>query len=193
MYYRGMAESEAIVSDEELARRVQEGDGTAFGTIMERYASRLTRYGRRYLARDEDIEDVIQDVFLKTYQNMQSYNPAYRFSPWIYRIAHNAFVNVLRKHKHRTFEFFDFDTFVSPLSFSEPREVEAESAKLEKIIEEHLSELAPKYREVIVLHYFEELSYDEIAEVLHIPIGTVGVRLRRARQQLKETLKEKIL
>lgn len=188
-----MAESEAIVSDEELARRVQEGDGTAFGTIMERYASRLTRYGRRYLARDEDIEDVIQDVFLKTYQNMQSYNPAYRFSPWIYRIAHNAFVNVLRKHKHRTFEFFDFDTFVSPLSFSEPREVEAESAKLEKIIEEHLSELAPKYREVIVLHYFEELSYDEIAEVLHIPIGTVGVRLRRARQQLKETLKEKIL
>ena len=193
MYYRGMAESEAIVSDEELARRVQEGDGTAFGTIMERYASRLTRYGRRYLARDEDIEDVIQDVFLKTYQNMQSYNPAYRFSPWIYRIAHNAFVNVLRKHKHRTFEFFDFDTFVSPLSFSEPREVEVESAKLEKLIEEHLNELSPKYREVIVLHYFEELSYDEIAEVLHIPIGTVGVRLSRARAQLKQTLGNKLL
>ncbi len=186
-----MSENEVILSDEELARKVQEGDVAAFGTIMERYAARLTRYGRRYLARDEDIEDVMQDVFLKTYQNIQSYNTAYRFSPWIYRIAHNAFVNVLRKHTHRTFEFFDFDTFVSPLSFSEPQEVE--SAKLERVIEEHLSELAPKYREVIVLHYFEELSYDEIAEVLHIPIGTVGVRLRRARLQLKETLKEKIL
>ncbi len=188
-----MAESEVILTDEELAHKVQEGESAAFGTIMERYAARLTRYGRRYLAREEDIEDVIQDVFLKTYQNMQSYNPAYRFSPWIYRIAHNAFVNVLRKHKHRTFEFVDFDTFVSPLSFSQPQEVEAETAKLEKIIDEHLSELAPKYREIIILHYFEELSYDEIAEVLHIPIGTVGVRLRRARLALKETLKEKIL
>lgn len=186
-----MSENEVILSDEELARKVQEGDVAAFGTIMERYAARLTRYGRRYLARDEDIEDVMQDVFLKTYQNIQSYNTAYRFSPWIYRIAHNAFVNVLRKHTHRTFEFFDFDTFVSPLSFSEPQEVE--SAKLERVIEEHLSELAPKYREVIVLHYFEELSYDEIAEVLHIPIGTVGVRLRRARLQLKETLRTSAL
>lgn len=186
-----MTESEEILSDEELARRVQEGESAAFGVIMERYAARLTRYGRRYLARDEDIEDVMQDVFLKTYQNIQSYNSTYRFSPWIYRIAHNAFVNVLRKQKHRTFEFFDFDTLVSPLSFAQPDEMEVESHKLEKVIEEHLSELAPKYREVIALHYFEELSYDEIAEVLHIPIGTVGIRLRRARLQLKETLRKK--
>ncbi len=188
-----MPEAQMDVTDEVLAHRVQDGDTTAFGEIMKRYETRLTRYGRRYLAREEDIEDVIQDVFLKTYQNMQSYNSAYRFSPWIYRIAHNAFVNVLRKRKHRTFEFVDFDTFVSPLSFSQPQEVEAESTKLKKVIEEHLKELAPKYREIIILHYFEELSYDEIAEVLHIPIGTVGVRLRRARAQLKETLREKIL
>lgn len=184
---------EIIETDEELARTVQAGNSSAFGEIMVRYEARLTRYGRRYLARDEDIEDVIQDVFLKTYENIQSYNSNYRFSPWIYRIAHNAFVNVLRKQKHRTFEFFDFDTFVSPLSFTQPKETEAESSKLQKIIEEHLGELSPKYREVIVLHYFEELSYEEIADVLHIPIGTVGVRLSRARTLLRQTLSNKLL
>ena len=65
-----MPESEETMTDEELARAVQEGESRPFRTIMERYAARLTRYGRRYLARDEDIEDVIQDVFLKTYQNI---------------------------------------------------------------------------------------------------------------------------
>jgi len=184
---------EIVETDEDLARKVQAGNSSAFDEIMVRYESRLTRYGKRYLSRVEDIEDVIQDVFLKTYENMQSYNSEYRFSPWIYRIAHNAFVNVLRKQKHRTFEFFDFDTLVSPLSFTQPKESEAESSKLHQVIEEHLGELSPKYREVIVLHYFEELSYEEIADVLHIPIGTVGVRLSRARVLLRQTLSNKLL
>ena len=188
-----MLEAETEQTDEELARKVQTGDSLSFGVLMQRYEARLIRYGRRYLARNEDIEDVSQNVFLKTYENIQSYDVSYRFSPWIYRIAHNAFVNVLRKQKHRTFEFFDFDTLVSPLSFTQPKETEAESSKLQTVIEEHLSELSPKYREVIVLHYFEELSYEEIADVLHIPLGTVGVRLSRARTLLRQTLSKKLL
>lgn len=188
-----MADEPVIRTDEEIARLVQAGVSSAFGELMQRYEAKLTRYGRRYLARTEDIEDVIQEVFLKTYENIQSYNSEYRFSPWIYRIAHNAFVNVLRKQKHRTFEFIDFDTLVSPLSFTQPKETESESSLVRNTIEEHLNELSPKYREVIVLHYFEELSYDEIAEILHIPIGTVGVRLSRARALLKQTLGNTLL
>ncbi len=173
-------------TDEELAREVQAGDQHAFASLMGRYETRLTRYGKRYLACDEDIEDVVQEVFLKTYQNIQSYNVSYRFSPWIYRIAHNAFVNVLRKQTHRTFGFFDFDTFISPRLFDEPHE-ESENAQLRTIIDTHLAQLKPKYREVLVLHYFEDMSYEEIADVLHVPIGTVGVRLRRAREMLRSS------
>ncbi len=100
------------MTDEELACAVQAGNSLAFAGLVERFAPRLTRYGMRYLAREEDIEDVIQDVFLRAYENIQSYDRSYRFSPWIYRIAHNAFVNVLRKHSKRSFEFLDFDTLI---------------------------------------------------------------------------------
>lgn len=171
------------ISDEALAHKVQSGDSSVFGVIVERYAERLTRYGRRYLAREEDIEDVIQDVFLRAYENIQSYNREYRFSPWIYRIAHNAFVNVLRKQSKRSFEFFDFDTLISPLRHPEE---EVGMLQMTELLEEQLNTLAPKYREVIILHYYENLSYEEIAEVLHVPIGTVGVRLKRAREELKK-------
>jgi len=171
-------------TDEELACEVQAGDSSAFEGLMKRYEERLLRYGRRYLVRTEDIEDVVQDVFLKTYENINSYNSSYRFSPWIYRIAHNTFVNVLRKQSRQSFEFFDFDTIIAPLSgiTVEEKDIEMQSEALEK----YLERIAPKYREVLILYYFEELSYDEIAEVLHVPIGTVGVRLRRAREALKK-------
>lgn len=173
------------ISDEELAHKVQSGDSSVFVVIVERYAERLSRYGRRYLAREEDIEDVIQDVFLKAYENIQSYNREYRFSPWMYRIAHNAFVNVLRKQSKRSFEFFDFDTLISPLRHPEE---DTEILHMSEVLERSLGALSPKYREVIILHYYEHLSYEEIADVLHVPVGTVGVRLKRAKDILKKSL-----
>ncbi len=178
-------EQSQTLSDEALAEKVQHGDAVAFGDLVHRYEGKLTWYGKRFLLRTEDIEDVVQDVFLRAYQNMQSYDPSYRFSPWIYRIAHNAFVNVLRKNTHRSFAFIDFDTFVSPFSSHEEQESEFELRMLRTALEAGLARLEPKYREILVLHYFEDLSYDEIAEVLRIPKGTVGVRLRRGREALK--------
>lgn len=172
-------------SDEMLASRVQGGVTTAFDELMRRYEEKMLRYGRRFIVRDEDIEDAVQDVFLRAYTNIQSYDPKYRFSPWIYRIAHNVFVNVLRKHVHRSFAFVDFDTFVSPLGAKEEVLTPNELIELRASLERGLSKLDPKYREVLVLHYFEDLSYDEIADVLHIPKGTVGVRLKRGRDALK--------
>lgn len=171
-------------SDEMLAGRVQGGDTTAFDELMRRYEEKLLRYGRRFIARNEDIEDAVQDAFLRAYTNIQSYDVKYRFSPWMYRIAHNVFVNVLRKHSHRSFAFVDFDTFVSPLSVEEETLSASELSQLRVSLERGLLKLDPKYREVLVLHYFEDLSYEEIAEVLHIPKGTVGVRLKRGRDAL---------
>ena len=173
-------------SDEVLAHAVGEGNTQAFNELMRRYEEKLLRYGRRFLARQEDVEDAVQDVFLRTYTNIRSFNPAYRFSPWIYRIAHNVFVNVLRKNAHRSFAFIDFDTFISPLGAEEEMLSESERASLRASLERGLLKIDPKYREVLILHYFDELSYDEIAEVLHIPTGTVGVRLKRGREALRK-------
>lgn len=172
-------------TDEELARMVQEGNPEAFSHLMRRYEEKLLRYGKRFLPRAEDIEDAVQDTFLRAYTNIQSFDSSYRFSPWIYRIAHNVFVNVIRKHAHRSFAFIDFDTLIAPLTSTEESETEVERSVLRAHIEKGLEKIEPKYREVLILHYFEELSYDEIADVLQIPKGTVGVRLKRGREALK--------
>lgn len=173
------------LSDEVLAEQVGQGDRDAFGVLMRRYEEKMMRYGRRFLSRNDDLIDAVQDVFLRVYTNINAFNTHYRFSPWIYRIAHNVFVNVLRKQSKQSFAFIDFDTLIAPLSYDEVSLSEEELGVLRTSLETGLAKIAPKYREVLVLHYFEGLSYEEIADVLRIPKGTVGVRLRRGREALK--------
>jgi len=173
-------------TDEVAAAAVQAGDKDAFGLLVERYEAKLLRYGRKFLPTPEHIEDIVQDIFLSAYQNIQSYQTSQPFSSWIYRVAHNAFVNALRKHSNSRLLFFDLDTLVSHSVYEDPREMEEEYAENKKLVERGLEKLDVKYREVLVLHYFEELGYKEIADVLGVPQGTVGVRLRRAREALKK-------
>lgn len=180
-------ESPASHSDEQVATLVQQGDQEAFGTLVERYEAKLTRYGKKFLSRHEDIQDIVQDVFLSAYQNLQGFDAAKKFSPWIYRIAHNAFVNALRKQSYRPQLLPDFDTLLSYHVAEDPMHSERERREMAQMIEKGLEGLAPKYREALVLHFLEELSYKEIAEVLQIPQGTVGIRIMRAKEALRRT------
>jgi RNA polymerase sigma-70 factor (ECF subfamily) len=82
-------------TDEEIAIRVQGGDDQMFGDLMRRYERKITRFGRRFLSVDEDIEDTVQEIFVKAFINIQSFDPRQRFSPWIYRIAHNHLLDTL--------------------------------------------------------------------------------------------------
>lgn len=173
------------LTDEQVAALVQKGDQEAFGTLVERYETKLTRYGKKFLSRHEDIQDIVQDVFLSAYQNLQSFDATKRFSPWIYRIAHNAFVNALRRQSYRPVILPDFDILLSYHVTEDLGHSERERQEMQQMIEKSLEGLAPKYREVLVLYYIEDLSYKEIAEVLRIPHGTVGVRIKRAREALK--------
>lgn len=175
------------LSDEEVAKSVQRGDTEMFGILVDRFESKLSRYGRKFLARQEDIEDIVQDVFVSTYQNMQSFDTSQRFSPWIYRIAHNAFVNGLRR-KDRAPLLVDFDTLISHAVYDDPAESEREQKDMRTLIDRGMENLTPNYREVLVLHYFEEMSYKDIADVLQVPQGTVGVRLKRAKEALRAAI-----
>ena len=173
-------------TDEELVALVQQGLEDAFGVIMERYTEKLLRYGRRFISNYDNIEDIVQEVFIKVYRNIKSFDASRKFSPWIYRIAHNSFVNHLRKKEKEPLLSFDFDTLLNHPIYEDPEAKEKENEENRVLLDKGLEKLPPHYREVVVLHYFEELGYQEIADILRVPIGTVGIRLSRARALLKK-------
>ena len=174
------------LSDEKLAELVQGGDKEKFGLLMERYQPKLFRYGKRFLSDLDNIEDVVQDVFGKTYQNINSFNTSQRFSPWIERIAHNTYVNAMKKNSRGPLYLFDFDTLISHTVVEDPIIREKEKAEIKEMVDKTLSLVEPKYKEILVLYYIEDLSYKEISEVMHIPIGTVGVRVMRGKEILRQ-------
>lgn len=174
--------------DEILCEQVQKGDKEVFGELVDRYQKKLSRYGRKFLLSTENIEDLVQEVFIKAYQNIQSFDLKQKFSPWIYRIAHNTFINELKKHARTPLSLFDFDTLIPHLAYDDPAIKEREQKELRVLIDQSLEKLSPKYREIIVLYFLEELNYKEIADILHVPTGTVGIRLARAKKQLKKYL-----
>lgn len=177
-------------SDELLVRQVQAGDVEAFAGLVERYEPKLMRYGRKFLQHTQSIEDLVQGVFLKAYQNIQGVDTSRKFSAWIYRIAHNEFINELRKREGGFLDFFEPDLLAlfpakdSPLGDLEKKEMLS-------ALDESLADLDKKYREVLVLYFFEEFSYQEIADILHVPMATVGVRIKRAKEQLLKRVKVK--
>lgn len=175
-------------SDEEIAEKVQKGKVQSFGILVERYQERIKRYARKFLFGYEDAEDLSQEVFIKAYRNIQSFDASKKFSSWLYRIAHNEFINVIKKKGREPLMFFNPDIiFPHPLSKNNPEE-EINRKEISQILNKSLDKIKAKYREVLVLYYFENLSYREIADILHIPITTVGIRLKRGKEVLKKEL-----
>ncbi len=175
-------------TDEDLALLVQEGDQQALATLMERYTGKLLRYGRQFLYSSDSIGDIVQDVFVTVYENIRDFDATRKFSPWIYRIAHNAFVNVLRRKHREPLYFMDFDRIVPHPVYEDPDAREKEGEEMRVLLERSIGNLSPAYREIIDLYYFENFSYQEIADILHIPMGTVGIRLSRAKAALKKEI-----
>ena len=174
-------------TDEEIALRVQNGDVDAYGDLVERYQIKLMRYARKFLLDPDDAADIVQDIFIKTYENIQSFDATRRFSPWIYRIAHNEFVNALKKRAHHRVTFtLDMDTLFPHLAATDTADSAALERDMRQTLEGHLKGLSAKYREPLILYYLESMDYKEISEILQIPVSTVGVRLARGRTMLKK-------
>jgi RNA polymerase sigma-70 factor (ECF subfamily) len=178
-------------TDEEIARLVQSGDIEIFRELVARYEAKLKRYGKKFLSGDQAaVEDAVQETFLKSYVNIKSYDSSRRFSSWIYRIAHNEFINVLKKKEKGALLFFDPDViFPHPIA-KEKTDKDAEDRLTSQMVGKCMDRLPFKYREVLVLFYQEEQSYEEIAEILRIPVSTVGVRLKRGREAAKQICQE---
>lgn len=168
--------------DKAVIAKVIGGDIEAYAEIMTRYQAKLHRYVA-YLIHDQATAyDVVQETFIKAYQNLQGFNPKYKFSSWIYRIAHNEAMNAVKKMRHLS----DADIDELPDVGYDPQIDE----QLDRdIVNTHVQgcvrKLEPKYREVVQLVYFDHMKYEEVSEVLHVPASTVGVWLSRAKNMLK--------
>lgn len=173
-------------SDQELALNVQRGNVQSFAILVERYEPKLLRYARKFLFGYEDRADLVQEVFIKAFVNIQSYDSGRAFSPWIYRIAHNEFINAIKKRGREPMPIFDSDTILPHIIGKQTADEDLHRAETKEIVDKCLEKISPKYREPLVLYYFEEMDYKEIAEVMHIPVSTVGIRLSRGRTILRD-------
>ncbi|HYP53776.1 MAG TPA: sigma-70 family RNA polymerase sigma factor [Pyrinomonadaceae bacterium] len=185
------------VGDAELVVRAVEGRESGFEELVRRYQRPIVAYVYRMVGDYDSALDLTQEVFIKVYGSLARYRPEYKFSTWIYRIAHNAAIDHLRRQGvARTEELEHISdetgTFEKPLAFSGPTpEQESERAERRAEIEEVVQALPPSYRELIVLRHALDMSYDEIAEVTGLPLGTVKNRIFRARESMRARLVER--
>lgn len=174
----------AALTDEELIARVV-SDREVFGYVIERYEAKLRRYVRRLMPGiGDDLDDLLQDIFIKVYVNIQGFDTALKFSSWIYRIAHNEAVSWLRKKKVRpeTVELGDDDcaTFVKSAELAR----EGGDAHLARDeVSRVLGDMREQYRTVLVLRFLEGKSYEEIGDILTVPGGTVATLIHRAKKE----------
>ncbi|HEX8172151.1 MAG TPA: sigma-70 family RNA polymerase sigma factor [Thermoanaerobaculia bacterium] len=187
-----MADREQL-DDRTLVERILGGDRDLFNALVTRYQKRVVNYVYRITHRYEEAHDLTQEIFVKVYLALDRYDPKYQFSTWLFRIAQNSAIDALRKksisevplarpaddedQKDREFA----DGGVSPYRALKNKQLSA-------AIDDAVGKLPPDYRELIQLRHFAELSYEEIASMKKLPLGTVKNKLFRARNLLKEAL-----
>ncbi len=178
-------------TDEMLAKALR-SDTRVLGEIIERYETKLSRYiQRKSNASSEDRKDILQNIFIKIYKNINDFDPDLSFSSWAYRIARNEMVDWYRREKRRPHLSLEGDEGVMQTLASElGADIAAQKAELRQAIEEAVQTLPEKYQDIVELRFFEEKSYDEIADILALPPGTVAVRINRVKKMLQEALKK---
>ncbi len=178
----------SIKTDEELVK-ISILDQEAFGELIQRYEMRLLRYIKRISSfSKEDAEDILQEVFIKVYKNLNDFDENLKFSSWIYRITHNEVITNFRKLSSRP-KIFDLelnDEVLENIKSDFDTEKNVDLSLLKGNLDNIFSKMDPKYREVLILKFFEFKDYNEISDIIKKPIGTVGTFINRAKKQFKE-------
>ncbi|MDA3839867.1 MAG: RNA polymerase sigma factor [Patescibacteria group bacterium] len=179
-------------SDEELALLTAENQ-SYFLCIMKKYETPLMRYIRRISNFSlEEVEDVLQEVFIKVYQNINDFDKSLKFSSWIYRITHNHVISKFRKYKSRPEGSIleitedELNNISSELDISSEVDAKINKEKLSEI----LNNIDQKYREVLILKFLEERDYKEISDIIKKPMGTVATLINRAKKKMAEEIEK---
>jgi RNA polymerase sigma-70 factor (ECF subfamily) len=183
------------LTDVELIEKAIRGREDGFEELVRRYQRPITGYVYRMLNNYDVSLDVTQEVFIKVYNSLEKYSSEYKFSTWLYRIAHNAAIDYMRRNSvsQQSLEAENADgTYQLQLESPQPTpEQERERSEWRTEIETVVKCLPVVYRELILLRHTQDLSYDEIAEVTNLPLGTVKNRLFRAREMMREMFVER--
>ncbi|HEY6191136.1 MAG TPA: sigma-70 family RNA polymerase sigma factor [Bacteroidota bacterium] len=184
-----------VRTDEELIGAFQNGDQRAYDLLVGRYKDQLVNFAFRFLGEYDGADEVAQETLIRVYRKKHSYKPIAKFSTWIYTIAANLAKSELRRRtRHGLFSLSGRrrgggEREFEPADHRNPTDGQAERSLQSGLIQDALDSLPPKYREVVVLRYVQEMSYEEICEISHTSMGTVKSRLNRARLRLQELLK----
>ncbi|MGH7586410.1 MAG: RNA polymerase sigma factor [Gemmatimonadales bacterium] len=186
------------LSDQEVVARAREGRETAYRELIRRYERPVFSLVFRMLRDRELAEDLTQETFVKALNAVESYRPEFKFSSWIFKIANNAAIDHLRRRELYTLSIEGSPNAVTPeameatalqiRSATETPLQELEARELGGQIEEAIASLRPEYRSCILLRHVEGRAYEEIAEILDLPLGTVKTYIHRARNELRTRL-----
>ena len=189
--------SSSSLQDDHWVVLAVKGDEKAYSELTQKYQKPLYFHVRKMIRNPDFAEDLVQDIFLKAFKSLKNYKNDYAFSTWLYRIATNHTIDYLRKKKletlsihaddsddtHATIQLEDEDSFTDEPMIRRERKNK---------VHEAIDQLPEKYREVILKRHIEEKSYQEIAEEMDIPLGTVKAHIFRARELLYKYMKDTI-
>lgn len=184
------------ISDHELMQRIKNEDITAFDILVKRWEHKLFNVVYKVIFDIETTRDICQEVFLQVYKSAKKYNPSGQFEQWLYRIAINRCINELRKGNHcKAYSLHEIDDdmqlpYEDNLIDPKPKPDEAiQQDEVISFVQNALKNLPPDQRIIVVLRHYEGLKFQQIAEILNCPLGTVKSRMRSALDKLRIMLK----
>ena len=182
-------------TDEKLVSAVLSGENIYFAEIFRRYQKKLFLYLRHLIGANDETEDLLQNVFTKSYEHLDSFDQKRKFSSWIYRISHNEAVNYLKKKsRRRLVAWEDIVSSKDRMETADGRDSPEEAwikEELRQEVEQALERLPKKYEEILVLRYFLDKSYTEMSDITGRPENTVATLLNRAKKKLLALLNER--
>lgn len=187
-----------VLEDRQLIERARSGDEPAFAELVRRFERPVFSLVYRLVRHRETAEDLAQEAFVKAYQNLDRFDPKYKVSSWLFKIAHNHAIDHLRRRRPQTLsiegspyaesERGEDRSGLSLASDDESPDAEVAARELGDAIEHAIAHLRPQYRTAVVLRHLEGRAYEEIAQIMDLPVGTVKTYLHRARGELKVAL-----
>jgi len=168
-------------NETELIARIMDGDDDAYATLINRYKEGLYRHCFRFMRDEGDAEDVAQEAFIEAFVHLDRYNPKFRFSTWLYKIASNLALSRLRKRRNLPMDEGELDRVLSDLPG-------AQDLVMHQELHDAVDALPLQYRTVVSMHYWQGKSYADIAGHMGTSVGSVKGWMSRAKKQLKEVL-----
>lgn len=177
-----------MMDEDKIVQRARRGDAAAFEALVTAYRDRVYRLALRLCGNEADADEAAQEAFLAAWRGLPNFRGESRFSTWLYQLVNHATIDLLRREKRRVITG-DIDEVDTPDTAPSPHQT-AERNEQRQAVRRAVLALPPEQRQVVVLRFMEELSYEEIGAALHLPTGTVKSRLNRAKAALREILSQ---